>query len=539
MAKQLAYQEEGRKGLEKGVNIVANAVKVTLGPKGRNVVFERKYGSPLVTKDGVTVAKEIDLADPYENLGAQLCKEAASKTNDIAGDGTTTATVLAQAIVLEGLKNVTAGANPIFIKRGIDRAVATAVDEIKKISIPVSTRKAIEHVASIAANNDDDIGNLIAEAMDRVGKDGAITVEESQEMETTVNVVEGMTFERGYLSPQFITNGETLEAELDEPYILLHEEKITSFKALLPILEQVMKTGKSLFIIAEDVEGEALGTLVLNKVRGTLKVAAIRSPAFGDRRKAIMEDLAILTGGTFMAKDTGMKLENAGLHMLGRAKKIRVGKEKTTIVGGAGSQEEIKNRTQQIKRELEYTTSEYEREKLQERLARLASGVAVIKIGAATETELKEKKYRVEDALNATRAAVEEGIVPGGGTTLINIIPAIESLKLEGDEAVGAKIVARALEEPLRQIAFNAGLEGSIIVEKVKGKAKGIGFNAATEEFVDMVEAGIVDPAKVTRTALQNAASIASMLLTTETLVTEKPKEESTKAPSYNPDMDY
>ncbi|NPV26561.1 MAG: chaperonin GroEL [Firmicutes bacterium] len=536
-AKQLAYQIEARKALEKGVNTVADAVKVTLGPKGRNVVIEKKFGSPLITKDGVTVAKEIELADPYENLGAQLCKEVASKTNDVAGDGTTTATVLAQAIVLEGLKNVAAGANPIFIKRGIDKAVEAAVEEIKKISIPVETRKAIGHVASIAAN-DTTIGELIAEAMDKVGKDGVITVEESKGTETTVEVVEGMEFDRGYISPYFITNTDAMEAEFEDPYILIYEEKISSLNDLLPVLEKVIRTGKPLVIIAEDVEGEALATLVVNKIRGTLKVAAVKAPGFGDRRKAMLEDIAILTGGTFISKDAGFKLENVGLDMLGQAKKIKIAKEKTTIVEGAGSKDNVKVRIQQIKTQLEETTSEYDREKLQERLGKLAGGVAVIRVGAATETELKEKKHRVEDALNATRAAVEEGIVPGGGTTLINVIPAVQALKLEGDEAVGARIVARALEEPLRQIANNAGVEGSVIVEKIKGQSRGIGFNAVTEEFVDMVEAGIVDPAKVTRSALQNAASIASMLLTTEALVTDAPKKESPKAP-YNPEIDY
>lgn len=538
MAKQLAYQEEARKSLEKGVNIVANAVKITLGPKGRNVVIDKKYGSPLITKDGVTVAKEIELSEPYENLGAQLCKEAASKTNDVAGDGTTTATVLAQAIVQEGLKNVAAGANPIFLKKGIDRAVAEAVEEIKKISIPVATGKAIGHVASVAAN-DESIGKLIAEAMDKVGKDGVITVEESKGMETTVEVVEGMEFDRGYISPYFITNTDMMEAEIEEPYILIYEEKIAAINTFLPVLEKVMGTGKPLVVIAEDVEGEALATLVVNKMRGTLKVAAVKAPGFGDRRKAMLEDIAILTGGTFIAKDMGYKLENVSLEMLGRAKKIRIAKEKTTIIEGLGLKDNVQSRVKQIKTQLEETTSEYDKEKLQERLAKLAGGVAVIKIGAATETELKEKKYRVEDALNATRAAVEEGIVPGGGTTLVNVIPAVQALKLEGDEAIGAKIVARALEEPLRQIVNNAGHEGSIIVGKIKEQAKGIGFNAITDEYVDMVEAGIVDPAKVTRTALQNAASIASMLLTTETLMTEIPKKEAPAAPPYGGDMDY
>ncbi|AKX93299.1 chaperonin GroEL [Neomoorella thermoacetica] len=537
-AKQLAFDVEARRALEKGVSTVAQAVKVTLGPKGRNVVLERKFGSPVITKDGVTVAKEIELKDPYENMGAQLCREVASKTNDVAGDGTTTATVLAQAIMLEGLKNVAAGANPIFVKKGIDRAVETVVDEIKKISIPVESKESIAHVASIAAN-EREIGELIADAMEKVGKDGVITVEESKGTATTVEVVEGMEFDRGYVSPYFVTNTEAMEAEFEEPYILIHEKKISAINDLLPLLEKVVRTGKPLVIIAEDIEGEALATLVVNKLRGTLNCAAVKAPGFGDRRKAMMEDIAILTGGTFLSEDLGVKLENVDLNMLGRAKKVKIAKEKTTIVEGYGKKEAVDGRIAQIKKQIEETDSDYDREKLQERLAKLAGGVAVIRVGAATETELKEKKHRVEDALAATRAAVEEGIVPGGGATLVHAIPAVEKIQAEGDEAVGVRIVRRALEEPLRQIAANAGLEGSVIVERVRSEQPGIGFDAVKEEYVDMIKAGIVDPAKVTRSALQNAASIASMLLTTEAIIAEIPKEE--KAPAMPPGggMDY
>lgn len=537
-AKQLAFDVEARRALEKGVSTVAQAVKVTLGPKGRNVVLERKFGSPVITKDGVTVAKEIELKDPYENMGAQLCREVASKTNDVAGDGTTTATVLAQAIMLEGLKNVAAGANPIFVKKGIDRAVETVVDEIKKISIPVESKESIAHVASIAAN-EREIGELIADAMEKVGKDGVITVEESKGTATTVEVVEGMEFDRGYVSPYFVTNAEAMEAEFEEPYILIHEKKISAINDLLPLLEKVVRTGKPLVIIAEDIEGEALATLVVNKLRGTLNCAAVKAPGFGDRRKAMMEDIAILTGGTFISEDLGVKLENVDLNMLGRAKKVKIAKEKTTIVEGYGKKEAVDGRVAQIKKQIEETDSDYDREKLQERLAKLAGGVAVIRVGAATETELKEKKHRVEDALAATRAAVEEGIVPGGGATLVHAIPAVEKIQAEGDEAVGVRIVRRALEEPLRQIAANAGLEGSVIVERVRSEQPGIGFDAVKEEYVDMIKAGIVDPAKVTRSALQNAASIASMLLTTEAIIAEIPKEE--KAPAMPPGggMDY
>ncbi|MGI9861581.1 chaperonin GroEL [Moorella naiadis] len=537
-AKQLAFDVEARRSLEKGVSTVAQAVKVTLGPKGRNVVLERKFGSPVITKDGVTVAKEIELKDPYENMGAQLCREVASKTNDVAGDGTTTATVLAQSIMLEGLKNVAAGANPIFVKKGIDRAVETVVEEIKKISIPVESKESIAHVASIAAN-EKEIGELIADAMEKVGKDGVITVEESKGTATTVEVVEGMEFDRGYVSPYFVTNTEAMEAEFEEPYLLIHEKKISAINDLLPLLEKVVRTGKPLVIIAEDIEGEALATLVVNKLRGTLNCAAVKAPGFGDRRKAMMEDIAILTGGTFISEDLGVKLENIDLNMLGRAKKVKIAKEKTTIVEGYGKKEAVDGRVAQIKKQIEETDSDYDREKLQERLAKLAGGVAVIRVGAATETELKEKKHRVEDALAATRAAVEEGIVPGGGATLVHAIPALDQIQAEGDEAVGVRIVRRALEEPLRQIAANAGLEGSVIVERVRSEKPGIGFDAISEEYVDMIKAGIVDPAKVTRSALQNAASIAAMLLTTEAIIAEIPKEE--KAPAMPPGggMDY
>lgn len=538
-AKQLAFDIEARRKLEAGVNTVAQAVKVTLGPKGRNVVLEKKFGSPTITKDGVTVAKEIELKDPYENMGAQLCREVASKTNDVAGDGTTTATVLAQAIVLEGLKNVTAGANPIFLKRGIDRAVEVAVEEIKKVSIPVETRENIAHVSAIAAN-DAEIGELIADAMEKVGKDGVITVEESKGITTTVEVVEGMEFDKGYISPYFVTNPDAMEVELEEPYILINEKKISAISDLLPLLEKVVRTGRPLLIIAEDVEGEALATLVVNKIRGTMSCAAVKAPGFGDRRKAMMEDIAILTGGQFVSEDMGIKLENVDLSMLGRAKKIKIGKEKCTIVEGAGTQEAVNARVGQIKKQIEETDSDYDREKLQERLAKLAGGVAVIKVGAATETELKEKKHRVEDALSATRAGVEEGIVPGGGVTLVNIVPALDKIEATGDEAVGVRIIKRALEEPLRQIATNAGLEGSVVVERVKHENRGVGFDAMTEQYVDMVKVGIVDPAKVTRSALQNAASIASMLLTTEALVAEIPEKEKPMAPGgMPPDMDY
>ncbi len=537
-AKQLAFDAEARQALEKGVSAVAQAVKVTLGPKGRNVVLERKFGSPNITKDGVTVAKEVELKDPYENMGAQLCREVASKTNDVAGDGTTTATVLAQAIVSEGLKNVAAGANPVFNKKGIDKAVTAIVKEIENISIPVESKDGIAHVAAIAAN-EREIGDLIAEAMEKVGKDGVITVEESKGTDTNVEVVEGMEFDRGYVSPYFVTNAEAMEAEFEDPYILIHEKKITAINDMLPLLEKVVRTGKPFVIIAEDIEGEALPTLVLNKLRGTLNCAAVKAPGFGDRRKAMMEDIAILTDGNFISEDLGVKLENVDLNMLGRAKKVKISKENTTIVEGYGKKEAIEARVAQIKKQIEETDSDYDREKLQERLAKLAGGVAVIKVGAATETELKEKKHRVEDALSATRAAVEEGIVPGGGATLVHAIPVVDKIEAEADELVGVKIIKRALEEPLRQIAANAGLEGSVIVERVRNEKPGIGFDAITEQYTDMVKAGIVDPAKVTRSALQNAASIASMLLTTEALIAEIPKEEKTPPMPPGAGMDY
>ena len=538
-AKMLAYEADARRALERGVNAVAQAVKVTLGPKGRNVVLDRKFGAPTITKDGVTVAKEIELEDPYENMGAQLCREAASKTNDVAGDGTTTATVLAQAIVAEGIKNVTAGANPIFLKRGIDKAVAKAVEELKKLGTPVVGRDDIAHVASISGN-DPSIGELVAEAMEKVGKDGVITVEESKGTATTVDVVEGMEFDRGYVSPYFVTNAETMDAELENPYLLLFEKKISAVNDLLPLLEKVARSGRPLLIVAEDVEGEALATLVVNKLRGTFNCVAVKAPGFGDRRKAMMEDIAVLTGGTFISEDLGIKLENVDLSTLGQANKIKVAKEKTTIVEGKGAREKIQGRIAQIRKQIEDTDSDYDREKLQERLAKLAGGVAVIKVGAATEVELKEKKHRIEDALAATRAAVEEGIVAGGGVSYVNVISTLDQVEVAGDEKVGVNIVRRALEEPLRQIANNAGLEGSVVVDHVKNSGKqGYGLNAATGEYVDLAKSGIVDPVKVSRIALENAASIASMVLTTEALVAEMPEKK--KAPPYppSPEMEY
>ena len=544
MAKMLVFDEAARRALERGANTVANAVKVTLGPRGRNVVLEKKFGSPTITKDGVSVAKEVELEDHLENIGAKLLIEIATKTNDITGDGTTTATVLGQAIVREGLRNVAAGANPLELKRGIEKAVAVAVEEVKKMAVPVNDRKAIYEVASVSANNDAEIGNLIADAMDKVGKEGIITVEESKTLETELNFVEGYQFDKGYISPYFVNNPDAMEASLDEPYILITEKKISNVRELLPVLEQVAQTGKPLLIIAEDVEGEALATLVVNKLRGTLNVAAVKAPGFGDRRKEMLKDLAAVTGGTVISEELGFKLENATLSMLGRAERVRINKDETTVVGGKGKKEDIDARINGIKKELETSDSEYAKEKLQERLAKLAGGVAVIRVGAATETELKEKKHRFEDALNATRAAVEEGIVPGGGVALLRAIVAVDELlkKLEGDEATGAKIVRRALEEPARQIAENAGYEGSVIVQQILSETKNprYGFNAATGEFVDMVEAGIVDPAKVTRSALQNAASIGSLILTTEAVVAEKPeKKESTPAPAGAGEMDF
>ncbi|HHW18224.1 MAG TPA: chaperonin GroEL [Firmicutes bacterium] len=538
-AKIIKYDVEARKALQAGVDAVANAVKITLGPKGRNVVLDRKFGSPVITKDGVTVAKEIELADPFENMGAQLCREVASKTNDVAGDGTTTATVLAQAIVREGLKNVAAGANPIFLKRGIDKAVARVVEEMKKLATPVEGKNDIAHIAAISGN-DKEIGEIIADAMDKVGKDGVITVEESKGTATTVEVVEGMEFDRGYISPYFVTNSEAMEAELENPYILIYEKKISAVADILPLLEKVARAGRPLLIIAEDLEGEALATLVVNKIRGTLQVCAVKAPGFGDRRKAMLQDIAILTGGRFLSEDIGVKLENVELDMLGEAARVRVAKEKTTIVEGRGNKKDIEARINQIRKELEETDSDYDREKLQERLAKLAGGVAVIKVGAASETELKEKKHRFEDALAATRAAVEEGMVPGGGVTYINVQHVLDELKVEGDEKVGVDIVKRALEEPLRQIAFNAGLEGSVVVERVKSsEKKGWGLDAVTGEFVDLAKHGIVDPLKVARSALENAASVASMVLTTEALVAEKPEKEKTPPYPPNPDLDY
>ena len=538
MAKQLIYDIEARQALERGVNAVARAVRITLGPKGRNVVIDKKYGSPTITKDGVTVAKEIELENPYENMGAQLLKEVASKTNDVAGDGTTTATVLAQAIVIEGLKNVAAGANPMIVKKGIDKAVQVAVEEILKLSIPVVGKEDIAHVASIAAN-DPEIGALIADAMDKVGKDGVITVEESKGTGTTVEIVEGMEFDKGYISPYFVTNAESMIAEFDNPFILLYEKKISAINDLIGVLEKVMRMGRPLIIISEDVEGEALATLVVNRLKGTLQVAAVKAPGFGDRRKAMMEDLAILTGGQFITEDLGLKLESVDVSMLGEVKKVRISKDKTTIVEGKGEKEKIDGRVNQIKKQIEETDSDYDREKLQERLAKLAGGVAVIQVGASTETELKEKKFRIEDALAATRAAVEEGVVAGGGVTYINILSAFDSLQVEGDEKVGVQIVRRALEEPLRQIAANDGMEGSVVVERIRRENKpGYGLNALTEEYVDMFKAGIVDPTKVARSALQNAASVASMLLTTEVVISDIPKKD--KSGGYPmPDMDY
>jgi len=525
-AKQIVFDEAARQALLKGVNKLARAVIATLGPKGRNVVIDKKFGSPTVTKDGVTVAKEIELEDPYENMGAQMVREVASKTSDAAGDGTTTATVLAEAIYSQGLKFVTAGANPISIQRGIGKAVEAAVEHLTKISKRVKDKEEIKQVATVSANWDNTIGEIIADAMDKVGKDGTITVEEAKSIETTLEVVEGMQFDKGYLSPYFVTNAETMEAKLEDAYILIYEKKISSLKDLLPLLEKVAKVGKPLLIISEEVEGEALATLVVNKLRGTINICAVKAPGFGDRRKSMCEDIAVLTGGKFISEDLGVKLEGIGLEDLGRAKSIVVDKENTTIVEGSGKSSEIQGRVNQIRRQIEETTSDYDREKLQERLAKLAGGVAVINVGAATETEMKEKKARVEDALHATRAAVEEGIVPGGGVALLRCLPALESLKLEGDEKIGVDIVKRAIEEPLRALAVNAGVEGSIVVQEVKKRKGNDGYNVSTGEYEDLVKAGVVDPKKVTRTALQNAASIAGLLLTTECLITELPEKE-------------
>ena len=523
MAKQILFNEDARRALGKGVDALANAVKVTLGPKGRNVVLDKKFGAPTITNDGVTIARDIELEDPFENMGAQLVKEVATKTNDVAGDGTTTATILAQAMIQEGMRNVAAGANPMILKRGIEKAVAKLVEEIKKRSIAVSDKASIAQVASISAG-DEEVGSLIADAMEKVGKDGVITVEESKTMGTQLSVVEGMQFDRGYISPYMVTDPDKMEAVMSEPYILITDRKIASIQEMLPVLEKVVQAGKELLIIAEDVEGEALATLVVNKLRGTFKAVAVKAPGFGDRRKAMLQDIATLTGATVITEDVGRKLDSVTMEDLGTARQVRVTKDETTIVEGHGDPQAIKDRVAQIKAQIAETTSDFDKEKLQERLAKMSGGVAVIEVGAATEVELKDKKYRLEDALNATRAAVEEGIVAGGGTTLIDILPALDEFDEDGDVQTGINLVKRAIEAPLRQIAENAGLEGSVIVAKVKASEDGVGFNALKEEYVDMVKAGIVDPAKVTRTALQNAASIAALVLTTETLVADKPE---------------
>ncbi len=531
MAKQLLYDEDSRRTLLRGVDQLANAVKVTLGPKGRNVVLDKKFGAPTITNDGVTIAKEIEIEDPFENMGAQLVKEVATKTNDVAGDGTTTATLLAQRIITSGLRNVTAGANPMSLKRGIEKAVNVVVDGIAKMSNKIVTAEEISSVAAISANNDPEIGKLIADAMDKVGKDGVITVEEAKSMDTDLEVVEGMQFDRGYLSPYFVTNAETMTAVLENAMVLIHDKKISAMKDLLPVLEKVAQMGKPLLIIAEDIEGEALATLVVNKIRGTLNIVAVKAPGFGDRRKAMLEDISILTGGKVISEELGMKLENTVIKDLGGAKRVTIDKENTTIVEGSGKTSEIQGRIGQIKVQIDETTSDYDREKLQERLAKLAGGVAVINVGAATEIELKEKKHRVEDALSATRAAVEEGIVPGGGITLLRTIPDLEKLKLKGDEEIGKNIVMRALEEPIRQIANNAGVDGSVITERAKKEKDAMGFDASEGKWVDMFEAGIIDPAKVVRSELQNAASVAALLLTTETIVTDIPEKKEAGPP--------
>jgi chaperonin GroEL len=530
-AKILQYDEVARKSILDGVNALADAVKVTLGPKGRNVIIDKSFGSPVVTKDGVTVAKEIELEDKFQNMGAQMLREVASRTSDVAGDGTTTATILAQAIYREGAKTVAAGSNPMDIKRGIDKAVETVIEELRKISKPTKDQKEIAQVGTISANNDHSIGNIIAEAMGKVGKEGVITVEEAKGLQTELEVVEGMQFDRGYVSPYFVTNPEKMEVNFDDAYILIYDKKISGMKDLLPVLESAARSGKPLVIIAEEIDGEALATLVVNKIRGTLQVAAVKAPGFGDRRKAMLEDIAVLTGGKVISEDMGMKLENATLQDLGRARKLSIDKDNTTVIDGAGSRAELEGRVKQIRAQIDETTSDYDREKLQERLAKLVGGVALIRVGAATETEMKEKKARVEDALNATRAAVEEGIVPGGGVAYIRTLPALEKLVLEGDQQVGVNIVKKALEEPLRMIAANAGVEGSIVVEKVKEKKGPFGFNAATEEYEDLVKAGVIDPTKVTRCALQNASSVAGLMLTTQCMVAEKPKKESSMPP--------
>jgi chaperonin GroEL len=532
-AKEIKFSEDARRAILKGLKILSEAVKITLGPKGRNVILEKKFGAPTITKDGVTVAKEIDLEDKFENMGAQMVKEVASKTSDVAGDGTTTATILAEAIYREGLKTVTAGANSMEVKKGIDKAVESVVDNLKKLSTPIKGSSDIAQVAAISANNDKEIGKLIADAMDKVGKDGVITVEEAKGMETTLDVVEGMQFDRGYLSPYFITNPDRMECVLEDVYILLYEKKISAMKDLLPVLEKIAQKGRPLLIISEEVEGEALATLVVNKIRGTLQVSAVKAPGYGDRRRSMLEDIAVLTGGKLISEDIGLKLENVQVSDLGQAKRVTIDKEDTTIIEGAGKKVDLQARIQQIRNEMEQTTSDYDKEKLQERLAKLAGGVAVLNVGAATEIEMKEKKARVEDALHATRAAVEEGIVPGGGVALIRSISALDTLKLEGDQQIGVAIVKRALEEPTRQLATNAGKEGSVIVEKVKAKEGAVGYNVMTEKIEDMVAAGINDPTKVTRSALQNASSIAALLVTTEAVVVEKPEEE--KAPPMPP----
>ncbi|SDB43345.1 chaperonin GroEL [Streptococcus henryi] len=536
MAKEIKFSADARAAMVRGVDILADTVKVTLGPKGRNVVLEKAFGSPLITNDGVTIAKEIELEDHFENMGAKLVSEVASKTNDIAGDGTTTATVLTQAIVREGLKNVTAGANPIGIRRGIEAAVAVAVDELKAIAQPVANKEAIAQVAAVSSRSEK-VGDYISEAMERVGKDGVITIEESRGMETELDVVEGMQFDRGYLSQYMVTDNEKMVADLENPFILITDKKISNIQDVLPLLEEVLKTSRPLLIIADDVDGEALPTLVLNKIRGTFNVVAVKAPGFGDRRKAMLEDIAILTGGTVITEDLGLELKDATMAALGQAAKVTVDKDSTVIVEGAGSREAIANRANLIKSQLETTSSEFDREKLQERLAKLAGGVAVIKVGAATETELKEMKLRIEDALNATRAAVEEGIVAGGGTALVNVIAKVSELELDGDDATGRNIVLRALEEPVRQIAYNAGYEGSVVIDRLKNSEIGTGFNAANGEWVNMVETGIIDPVKVTRSALQNAASVASLILTTEAVVANKPEPAAPAAPAMDPGM--
>ncbi|MDQ0190231.1 chaperonin GroEL [Alicyclobacillus cycloheptanicus] len=540
MAKVIKFSEEARRAMLRGVDALADAVKVTLGPKGRNVVLEKKFGSPLITNDGVTIAKEIDLEDTFEKMGAQLVKEVATKTNDVAGDGTTTATVLAQAMIREGLKNVAAGANPMVLRKGIEKAVHAAVEEIKRISKPVEGRENIAQVAAISAG-DEEVGNMIAEAMEKVGKDGVITVEESKGFTTELEVVEGMQFDRGYISPYMVTDSDKMEAVLEDPYVLITDKKISNIQEILPVLERVVQAGKPLLIIAEDVEGEALATLVVNKLRGTFTAVAVKAPGFGDRRKAMLQDIGILTGGQVISEELGLELKSTTLDQLGRARQVRVSKENTIIVDGSGSKADIEARIKQIKLQIEETTSDFDREKLQERLAKLSGGVAVIKVGAATETELKEKKLRMEDALNATRAAVEEGIVSGGGTALINVLPALDKVEVTGDELTGLNLVRKALEAPVRQIADNAGVEGSVIVERLKKEKVGFGYNAATGEWVDMIQAGIVDPAKVTRSALQNAASVASMFLTTEAVVADKPEKEKAPAPGGGGmgDMDF